>query len=380
MRIDRQLQGTLNTLLTECIKERGLQKRIAPYPEQEASRADILLKTVSGSHIFHIELKDPTAPDGRNVYNKALQEREKARAEKLQTRYFGMCNFLNVTLLDTQDLTAESPMLGDAGFTLEEIKLMQADYVAFIQKETYLKKLKEIANYYLDRAIELLDSLRIKSLPIDEIFIYRIEKLIESYLKDISVQVEKLYFDNTNFKNRVQKYTQDQGWNIPTSYDEFENITFIALLVLVSKLVFYKNYYDKKSYSILAPLQIPEDLTTASALKEKIWDFFETFKTASGNFEILIGTANDVIFEIPFVADDIVLIIREILDSIQVYDFSIAPYDIIGRIFENLIRPNERHKLGQYFTPPDVIDFMLAFAIQDGNEKVFDPSCGSGTF
>jgi hypothetical protein len=35
MRIERQLQGTLNTIFTELIKEKGLESRLHPYTFQE---------------------------------------------------------------------------------------------------------------------------------------------------------------------------------------------------------------------------------------------------------------------------------------------------------------------------------------------------------
>ena len=65
MKIERQLQGTLNTVFTELIKEKKLEKRIFPYTAQEEGRADITLKNSNGKPIFFIELKDPTAKDGR---------------------------------------------------------------------------------------------------------------------------------------------------------------------------------------------------------------------------------------------------------------------------------------------------------------------------
>jgi hypothetical protein len=52
MNIERQLQGTLNTIFTELIKERGLQGRVSPYPALEENRADITLKNKNGKPIF----------------------------------------------------------------------------------------------------------------------------------------------------------------------------------------------------------------------------------------------------------------------------------------------------------------------------------------
>lgn len=64
----------------------------------------------------------------------------------------------------------------------------------------------------------------------------------------------------------------------------------------------------------------------------------------------------------------------------SIYDFSRLPVDIIGRIFERLIREEERHRMGQYFTRPDMVDFINAFCIKTGDEVILDPGTGSGTF
>ena len=61
-------------------------------------------------------------------------------------------------------------------------------------------------------------------------------------------------------------------------------------------------------------------------------------------------------------------------------DFSHVPQDVIGTVFEQLIPPEERHGLGQYFTPENVCDLILGFCIQSANDYVLDPTCGTGTF
>jgi type I restriction-modification system DNA methylase subunit len=65
---------------------------------------------------------------------------------------------------------------------------------------------------------------------------------------------------------------------------------------------------------------------------------------------------------------------------LEKYRFAEIDFDIIGRIFEMLIPPDERHDLGQYFTSPDIIDLILKFCIINEKDTVLDPSCGAGTF
>jgi len=61
-------------------------------------------------------------------------------------------------------------------------------------------------------------------------------------------------------------------------------------------------------------------------------------------------------------------------------DFVNLPQDVIGTVFERLIPPEERHGLGQYFTSENLCDLICAFCIRSANDKVLDPTCGTGTF
>jgi hypothetical protein len=68
-----------------------------------------------------------------------------------------------------------------------------------------------------------------------------------------------------------------------------------------------------------------------------------------------------------------------LLRGIESVDFKDVPSDIVGRIFQKLIGPEERHRYGQHFTGDDVVDLINAFCIRDGGTRVLDPACGCGT-
>jgi type I restriction-modification system DNA methylase subunit len=69
-----------------------------------------------------------------------------------------------------------------------------------------------------------------------------------------------------------------------------------------------------------------------------------------------------------------------LLTNIQEFNFRAIPYDIIGRIFQRLISPEERHKFGQHYTSEDIVDVINTFCIRKANTTVLDPACGSGSF
>ena len=55
--------------------------------------------------------------------------------------------------------------------------------------------------------------------------------------------------------------------------------------------------------------------------------------------------------------------------------------DILKGLYESLIDPEQRHDLGEYYTPDWLAQRICEAAIRDPlNERVIDPACGSGTF
>lgn len=75
----------------------------------------------------------------------------------------------------------------------------------------------------------------------------------------------------------------------------------------------------------------------------------------------------------------------ELVDRIagQVARFRLSEIkvDVLKAIYESLIDPEQRHYLGEYYTPDWLADWMCREAITDPlATRVFDPACGSGTF
>ncbi len=55
--------------------------------------------------------------------------------------------------------------------------------------------------------------------------------------------------------------------------------------------------------------------------------------------------------------------------------------DVLKELYESLIDPAQRHQLGEYYTPDWLADLMVREVVTDPLEqRVLDPSCGSGTF
>lgn len=63
------------------------------------------------------------------------------------------------------------------------------------------------------------------------------------------------------------------------------------------------------------------------------------------------------------------------------FNWNAVEHDVLKHLYESVISQESRRKLGEYYTPDWLADRVVAASYQDPlNERVLDPSCGSGTF
>lgn len=66
------------------------------------------------------------------------------------------------------------------------------------------------------------------------------------------------------------------------------------------------------------------------------------------------------------------------------FDFSGLRGDILGTLYQSYFDPETRKALGEFYTPPEVVDFILDAVGYQGHHittaRLLDPACGSGTF
>ena len=66
------------------------------------------------------------------------------------------------------------------------------------------------------------------------------------------------------------------------------------------------------------------------------------------------------------------------------FDFTDVSADLIGRIYEQYVDELERRRKGQFYTPPQVVNYILDQVGYDGpgivGQRLLDPACGSGRF
>ncbi|MGH7907428.1 MAG: N-6 DNA methylase [Candidatus Binataceae bacterium] len=77
-------------------------------------------------------------------------------------------------------------------------------------------------------------------------------------------------------------------------------------------------------------------------------------------------------------SDDLV---RRIAMQVARFRLTDIQHDVLKGLYESLIDPEQRHYLGEYYTPDWLAQWVCERAIdQPLNQRVLDPACGSGTF
>lgn len=97
--------------------------------------------------------------------------------------------------------------------------------------------------------------------------------------------------------------------------------------------------------------------------------------------EGIVGAVEADFFDWPLLAgggDDLVRSLAAETIRFRLRDVEV---DVLKSLYESLIDPDERHDLGEYYTPDWLAARIVAAAIpRPLEQRVLDPSCGSGTF
>ena len=73
--------------------------------------------------------------------------------------------------------------------------------------------------------------------------------------------------------------------------------------------------------------------------------------------------------------------LREIARVVEQFDWKRNPTEVAPTLYQNVITQEERKKLGEYYTPRWLAREITETVVDDPlNQRVLDPSCGSGTF
>lgn len=233
-----------------------------------------------------------------------------------------------------------------------------------------------------------------------EFFNPKQDGLFKEENKPLKVQENHdLFFSETTsliekFIIKTQLYEKIKDKKLQTELAYSYLIQFVLVKVLVdSGFEIFVNDYNKKLELIIKNLEKSSytDIlgiirNLSSAIEKDLYKpFKEDQKFINERLEELTRKDEKEIGDISIWLDIICYIHR--------FDFSGITNDIFGHIYENYLKElYSEENLGQFFTPPEVVDFMLEeigwteeeikkrASENKDNLSIIDPSCGSGTF
>jgi len=303
------------------------------------------------------------------------KEPARKKATQRKAKYFATSNFRDLILWNTEKVNANK---SEEEQIVSRYHLSDIYDLNMMEDVRYKVPIKKELEKFLTDLYEFSTATKVEPrLAVDELLIYRLQEKIQklaTYYK--SIIYDKAHKDNA-FAKMLNKWFKGQGWSFFIEDDNcYDQVSHQAAYLLANKIIFY-NALQLKRPDKLSPLSIPQDLTHGGTLKGILQSYFNSVLEI--DYETIYTT--DFIDEVAFPdSKEVVEEIKNLVNILKRYNFSSLGFDVIGRIFERLIPVQERHNLGQYFTNPDIVDLILQFCIKNENDKVFDPSCGAGTF
>ena len=148
-------------------------------------------------------------------------------------------------------------------------------------------------------------------------------------------------------------------------------LVFIKLYEEKQEIQGGKNYFTVKNFLEFQQAQ------GQSKKKKAIHKLFEIIRDEEEFQKTGLFTKTDRLAE--KLDDDFVL--EQIIKPLEKYRFYVTKVDGLGAAYEVLaLRSSKDVKVGQFFTPKHVVQFMVKLAELEPTDVVLDPACGTGRF
>lgn len=202
-------------------------------------------------------------------------------------------------------------------------------------------------------------------------FVNRLAKAAEMMRAPLKQSLATTISRDPKFKKELAEWAVKQGIANFGEESFFESLSRQIVYRTLGKIIFYQSL--RRQVSTLPEMDFSEvdDALIVSRLRH----YFDLAKAI--DYQAIFE--EELTERIPYPQTAIDELKRLIAD-LNYYNFYTVPQDVIGQVFERLIPHEERHALGQYFTREDLVDLIVAFCVRSSDDRVLDPTCGTGTF
>ncbi len=347
-------------------------------------RKDLRFSGPSGALVLTGEVKMPGTRDGRSPYAHGLVIEAQQKADNAGVQYFFTWNVNTFVLWDRYQ--PDVPLLERR---VREWRLDQhLDTPADVARPEVLERIKArfLPALLADVSAIVSGERPDWAMPPDDLFVKSLDSHVDWPVSVLSAWLAAEAERDRPFDMKLQGWLagQDRAFvrNVPNEWRRTLDAAARSLCyVLTNRIIFYKTLKGRFSELPALSLRLPKGKKSPEGALQYLLSRFQHAVRVSGDYEPLFypyeqDWASMLVFKPPEAVDAW----RSVLRAVESYDFSSVSSDIVGRIFQRLISPEERRRYGQHFTSDEVVDLINAFCIGDANAKVLDPACGSGSF
>jgi|LJSS01.1.fsa_nt_gb type I restriction-modification system DNA methylase subunit len=254
------------------------------------------------------------------------------------------------------------------------------DFYKFRDHNLVFHKLHKFSDNFFKELLDTITGIYVKKFKVEDKKQELHWVLIEDFRGFVDFMapfIQDAISSNGKFKDdidkNIEKYYEKVGYK-PT----VEGLSREMAYVLLNKIIFYKVLERNYKLPKLEPLHEIGEIRTCNAYLNKLNEYFDKAIEVSNDFEVIFKTG---IYDAIEVVES-----EEVIKTLDWFIRLIDHYkieklgDVIGVIYEELIPAEERHNLGQFYTPRPIAELIIKWAIRSPDDKVIDAGCGSGTF
>jgi len=275
----------------------------------------------------------------------------------------------------------------------EEVHVISLDPDLRLDEKTPIENLKEIVQEIIHKERRIKDSTEF----VDNLKEFHGE--LEPYVS--KVLQEKLETDE-DFEERIRKFLVPIG----RSYEEDEDIpgdtlnmlSMQATYLIIDKILFYylileneenlKETLEDEEYEEIFEKLKQEGPTPEEVDEEwsrEFWSYLEkVFRLIQDiNYAPVFDPRTSPLNEITLQTEPQgTFVLRELMNELYGKEKLSTLFDgpLLAKLYEGLIPPDLRWKWGQIYTPPEVTRLITEWAVQNPDDEVLDPACGTGRF
>ncbi len=334
------------------------------FPNTAGKRSDVILWNSRAANygFLEIELKTPKTPLTDSTY----QADAIKKARLVGAQYIALFNMRDATIFRTPEAPQSGFLRADI---VKEFDALQ-DILAV---EDWIKPSNSAALRARTRDL-VLAAHDLKSRGVLDQVVVDATVFVDALkapVRDASVSLAgdfRRVLSDRRAGRALNQWASEQGLTALVS-DLSDALGGQLAYRITGQVLFY--YGFRRHHAILSDISLTPRVPVLEELR-RYWDVIRTF-----DYEALFEKS---------ILEDVVLsatserLVADLVRFLASYDWSQIQFDVLGRIFEELLPITERIILGQYYTPYRLADLLLSLTLMDEPTQLLDPAVGSGTF